>query len=124
MATRPRFDGQPPVGAYGEGGFRLAGQRFEGSVIITPRGLFPWAPKSLSDVTPASLALIIEAADMFDFLVVGTGEDTLRLPEAARARLASRVIFPDVMATGPACRTYNMMLTENRRVAAALIAVT
>lgn len=123
MATKPRFDGQPPIEAYGDGGFRLAGQRFEGSIMVTPRGFFPWAPKSIADVTPASLAPIIEAAGIFDFLVIGTGENTLRLPEAARARLASVSIIPDVMATGPAGRTYNMMLSENRRVAAALIAV-
>lgn len=123
MAARPRFDGQPPVDAYGEGGFRLAGQRFEGSVIVTPRGLFPWSPKAIEAVTPASFAAIVEAAGEFDFLIVGSGEATARLPADARRRLESQTIFPDVMATAPACRTYNLMLTENRRVAAALIAV-
>lgn len=123
MAPRPRFSGQPLVDAYGEGGFRLAGQRFEGSVIVTPRGLFPWIPKSIDAITPASLAALVEAADDFDFLIVGSGEETARLPADARRRLESQAIFPDVMATGPACRTYNLMLSENRRVAAALIAV-
>jgi uncharacterized protein len=123
MASRPRFDGQPFVDAYGEGGFRLAGQRFEGSVIVAPRGLFTWMAKSIEEVTPASLAPLVEAAGDFDFLIVGSGEATVRLPAAALRRLESQTIFPDVMATGPACRTYNLMLSENRRVAAALIAV-
>lgn len=123
MATRPRFSGQPTVDAYGDGGFRLAGQRFEGSVIVTPRGLFPWVPKAAEEITPASFAAVIEAAGEFDFLIVGTGDATARLPAEARRRLESQTIFPDVMATGPACRTYNLMLSENRRVAAALIAI-
>lgn len=123
MATRPRFDGQPYVDAYGEGGFRLAGQRFEGSVLITPRGLFPWSVEAIEAASPASMAPILAASPDFDFLIVGSGAETAFLPAAVRRHLESHTIFPDVMATGPACRTYNLMLSENRRVAAALIAV-
>jgi len=123
MGTRPRFKGQPPVDAYGNGGFRLGDQRFEGSVIVTPLGLYPWSPKSVEQITPVSLAPIIEAAGHFDFVIIGLGEQTVRLPADAQRRLESQAIFPDAMATGPACRTYNMMLSENRRVAAAFIAV-
>jgi uncharacterized protein len=123
MATRPRFDGQPFVDAYGDGGFRLAGQRFEGSVIVTPQGLFPWSARNIEDATPASFSAIVEASRSFDFLIVGAGAETAFLPSAVRRHLESHTIFPDVMATGSACRTYNLMLSENRRVAAALIAV-
>tara|TARA_R110002110_G_scaffold59726_11_gene168740 strand:+ start:959 stop:1333 length:375 start_codon:yes stop_codon:yes gene_type:complete len=123
MAAKPRFDGQPLVDAYGDGGFRLAGQRFEGSIIVTPLGLYPWAPKSIAEVTFASFAPLIEASADFDFLIVGAGEMLARLPEAVRQRLESASLFPDLMPTGPACRTYNLMLSENRRVAAAFIAV-
>ena len=123
MSTKPRFKGQPAVDAYGDGGFRLAEQRFEGSVIVTPLGLYPWMPKSVEEITPVSLAPIIEAIGHFDFVIIGSGETTLRLPADARRRLESQAIFADVMATGAACRTYNLMLSENRRVAAAFIAV-
>lgn len=123
MGMKPRFKGQPPVDAYGDGGFRLADQRFEGSIVVTPLGLYPWIPKSVEEITPAALAPVIEAAGRFDFLIIGSGENTLRLSADAKRRLESHAIFPDVMATGPACRTYNMMLSENRRVAAAFIAV-
>lgn len=123
MGTKPRFQGQPPVDAYGDGGFRLAEQRFEGSVLVTPLGLYPWMPKAVEEITPASLAPIVEALGHFDFVIIGSGETTLRLPADARRRLESQAIFPDVMATGAACRTYNLMLSENRRVAAAFIAV-
>lgn len=124
MAGKPRFDEQPPIDAYGDGGFRLARQRFEGSIIITPRGLFPWAVASIEDADAASLAPIIEAAGEFDFLIVGTGDTMSPAPREMRKRLESQAIFPDLMATAAACRTYNLMLSENRRVAAALIAIT
>lgn len=120
---KPRFDVQPALEAYGDGGFRLAGQRFDGSLIVTPVGIYPWDVRSIFDVTTASLAPVIEAVGTFDFLIVGSGERAASLPEEVFRRLTSETVFPDVIATGPACRTYNLMLSENRRVAAALIAV-
>ncbi|MDO8840318.1 MAG: Mth938-like domain-containing protein [Parvibaculum sp.] len=120
---KPRFSGQPPVDAYGDGGFRLEGQRFDGSIIVTPRGLYPWSAAALGDVTAASLAVLADAASTVDFLLIGSGEAFARLPAQAQRHLESRGLFPDMMATPAACRTYNMMLAENRRVAAALIAV-
>lgn len=123
MAMKPRFDGQSALEAYGDGGFRLAGQRFEGSLIVTPVGVYPWDVRSISDVTTGSLAPVMEAVGTFDFLIVGSGESVASLPEDVYRRLTSEDVFPDVMTTGPACRTYNLMLSENRRVAAALIAV-
>lgn len=123
MVTKPRFDGQPFVDGYGDGGFRLAGQRFEGSIIVTPRGLFPWNAHAIAQAAASSLSPVLEASADFDFLIVGTGEETAFLPAGLRRHLESQTIFADVMATGPACRTYNLMLSENRRVAAALIAV-
>ncbi|WP_293506299.1 Mth938-like domain-containing protein [Parvibaculum sp.] len=120
---KPRFSGQPPVDAYGDGGFRLEGQRFEGSIIVTPQGLHPWSVAAIGDVTVASLAVLTDAAGTFDFLLVGSGEAFARLPAQVQKHLESQGLFPDLMATAAACRTYNMMLAENRRVAAALIAV-
>jgi uncharacterized protein len=123
VARTPRFEGQPPIDAYGDGGFRLERQRFEGSIIVTPRGLFPWGVTLIEEASAASLAPIIDAIGEFDFLIVGTGAGTGLLPREARKWLESQAIFPDVMGTSAACRTYNLMLSENRRVAAAIIAV-
>lgn len=120
---KPRFSGQPPIDAYGDGGFRLEGQRFEGSIIVTPQGLFPWSVATVDDATSASLAVVVDAIGTIDFLLIGSGEGFARLPARAQKHLESCGLFPDTMPTGAACRTYNMMLAENRRVAAALIAV-
>jgi uncharacterized protein len=120
---QPRFDGQPLIEAYGDKGFRLASQRFEGSIILTPQGLYPWNVSVLSDVTAASLQPIVDHADTFDFLLIGSGAAFARFPKAIVTVLADRRITPDFMDTGAACRTYNVLLAEDRRVAAALIAV-
>ncbi len=120
---KPRFEGQPLIDGYGEGGFRLNGQRFEGSILVTPRGLYPWPAASLREVTPASLKPLVDCAGDFDFLLVGSGAGFALLPKPIVGFLTERRIVPDVMGTGPACRTYNVLRAEDRRVAAALIAV-
>ncbi len=120
---KPRFDGQPQVEAYGDFGFRLAGQRFEGSILLTPRGLYPWTVESVGEADAASLAPLIECAAEVDFLIVGCGKGFARFSKSLSLYLADSRITPDYMDTGAACRTYNVLRAEDRRVAAALIAV-
>lgn len=120
---QPRFAGQPLIDAYGDMGFRLAGQRFEGSIILTPQGLYPWNVSALGEATLESLAPIIGHAETFDFLLIGSGAQFARFSKNIVAFLAGKRIMPDFMDTGAACRTYNVLRGEDRRVAAALIAV-
>ena len=120
---RPRFEGQPIIDAYGDSGFRLAEQRFEGSILLTPRGLYPWSPSHAGEATVESLTPIVESAGEFDFFIVGSGAQFARLPADVMQFLHAERIVPDIMLTGAACRTYNILKAENRRVAAALIAV-
>lgn len=112
-----------PLDAYGAHAFKFGEHRFEGPVLITPRGIYPWNVKTAADATIASLAQILDVANEIDFLIVGTGDTHARLPKELLARLAQSNIHPDQMQTGPACRTYNVLISEGRRVAAALIAV-
>jgi uncharacterized protein len=120
---KARFDGQPLIEAYGDLGFRLASQRFEGSILLTRRGLYPWPVASLAEADSASLAPVIESADEFDFLIVGGGASFARFSKTLTTHLENLRIVPDFMDTGAACRTYNVLRAEDRRVAAALIAV-
>jgi uncharacterized protein len=120
---KPRFDGQPLIDGYGDLGFRLARQRFEGSILLTPRGLYPWTVASVQEVDIASLAPLAEIAGEFDFLIVGSGVSFARFPKSVATYLSNLRITPDFMDTGAACRTYNVLRAEDRRVAAALIAV-
>jgi uncharacterized protein len=120
---KPRFDGQPLIDAYGDHGFRLASQRFEGSILLTPRGLYPWPIASLVEAESSSLAPLVECVDELDFLIVGSGESFARFTKNLTDYLSNLRIVPDFMDTGAACRTYNVLRSEDRRVAAALIAV-
>jgi len=118
------FGNQPPIEAYGDGGFRLDKKRVEGSMFLLPDvGMFPWAPNQVSEVTPDMFSQIIAAAPTFDLLLIGSGRDMQFPSRDVRDHLSRIPLHFEVMDTGAACRTYNVLLGEARRVAAALIAV-
>lgn len=117
--TRPR----KVVNGYGDLGFRIAGERVEGSVIVFPERFVAWPVTSLAALDRASLEPVIAAADRVDILLLGCGDAVPMVPEALRAALRQSGITLDAMSTGAACRTYNILLAESRAVAAALIAV-
>lgn len=109
--------------AYGNGGFRFAGMSHRGSILCLPSGIWGWPPTTSGEIDPAALARVVEEASRIDLLLVGTGPEPVPLGAAAREALRDAGIRHDVMATGPAARTYNVLFAERRRVAAALIAV-
>ncbi len=118
------FGNQPPIEAYGDGGFRLDKKRVEGSMYLLPDvGMFPWAVDSIDRLTPELLEDIRAAGNTFDLLLIGSGPSLQRPPKDVREHLTNIPIHYEVMDTGAACRTYNVLLGEKRRVAAALIAV-
>lgn len=117
------FEARPPIDSYGGGGFSLGGVRHVGSLALHFDRMQDWAPRAPGDVTPEALAGFIEAAGSMDVLLIGMGLDIANLPPATRAALDAAGIGYDLMSTGAACRTYNVLLAEDRRVAAALIAV-
>ena len=124
---RPAFaPGSHPITAHGQGAFAFAGMRHAGSILATPRGVRPIEAISVDDLDPTVLApLIAECAESpgsIEFLIVGTGERMAPIPKASRAALSSAGLRLEAMATGPALRVYNVMQSEGRRVAAALIA--
>ena len=77
-------------------------------------------PRSCPD---EALSLVFARADGFDFFIVGTGAEPWIVPEPLRTRFRESHISVDTMTTGPAVRTYNVMLMEGRRVGAGLIAI-
>jgi uncharacterized protein len=118
-----RFPGRAPIEAYGNGGFRFAEMSHRGSVLALPSGIEAWSPASPEAITPATLTRLFDEASAIDILLVGMGAGTAFLaPNACRA-LESVGIFPELMSTGAAVRTYNVLLSEGRAVAAALLAV-
>ena len=125
-AARPDTPHLPqvaPIDAYGNGGFRFAGMSHRGSLLCLPDGVWGWPVERPQDIDEAALARVFAQADLIDSFLVGTGTAPWPLPPQLREALRAAGIGCDVMPTGPAIRTYNIMLGEHRRVAAALIAV-
>ena len=115
--------GRHSIDAYGAGGFRFAEMSHRGSILALPSGIKAWAPESAAGLTPADFEAVLAESDTIELLLVGTGVEIAFVGEPIRARLRTAGIRIDVMQTGAAARTYNILLAENRRVAAALIAV-
>ena len=117
------FPGRVPLEAYGNGGFRFADMSHRGSVLCLPSGIYGWEPADPAALSAADFTRVIGEAAKIQILLVGTGRALLPLPRDLRAALREAGITADPMSTGAAVRTYNVLLAEDRAVAAALIAV-
>ena len=116
--------GNHPVEAYGQGGFRFAGMSHKGSIIIMASGVHAWPAATPGDIVAGSLGPVFDApAGSIELLLFGTGETLVPVPDPLRQRLKKIGIRCDPMGTGAAARTYNVLVGEGRRVAAALLAV-
>lgn len=114
----------PTIDAYGKGGFRLAGVRHEGSVLIVDDAPQPWPVAALADLTLADLQPILDAgADAVEFVLLGVGAQNALPPRTVRDGLRAAGIGLEFMDTPAAAKLYNLLTSEGRRVAAALIAV-
>ena len=119
----PHLPAQVPIDAYGHGGFRFGGMSHRGSLLCLPDGVWGWPAASVAELSEPSLAQVLAFAGRIEFCLLGTGRDPWAMPESLRGHFRQRGMSVDTMPTGAAVRTYNILLAENRRVAAALIAV-
>jgi uncharacterized protein len=117
------FPRSAPIDAYGKGGFAFADMSHRGSLLCLPDAIWAWAVTKPQEIDRESLAKVFDAADSIDTLIVGTGTEVWLPPRELREALRTVKVVLDPMQTGPAIRTYNIMLGERRRVAAALVAV-
>lgn len=117
------FPGRAPIDAYGNGGFRFADMSHRGSLLCLPSGIHGWEPADSSALVEADFAKVLAESQSVEILLVGCGPNLMRLPADLRAVLNKAGIACDSMSTGAAVRTYNVLLAEERAVAAALIAV-
>jgi uncharacterized protein len=119
----PHLPRSAPIDAYGKGGFAFAGMSHRGSLLCLPDAIWAWEVTRPEQIDRYSLARVFAAANSIDTLIVGTGTDVWLAPSDLRAALRALHVMVDTMQTGPAIRTYNIMMGERRRVAAALVAV-
>lgn len=122
-AAAPHLPRQTLIDAHGGGGFRFAGLSHRGSLLCLPDGIWAWPVATPAAVTDAALVQVLAQGENLDFFILGTGTAPWTVPEPLRLQFREAHISVDAMTTGPAVRTYNVMLMEGRRVGAGLIAV-
>ena len=105
-----------PIDGYGPGFFRIGGNVVQGPVLTGPSGTAPWG--GYDDDAP-----LLQLQGHIDVLFVGTGADIAHVPAQLRAALEAADIGLEVMATPAAARTYNVLLSEGRRIALAMLPV-
>jgi uncharacterized protein len=114
----------PGIEAFGGGGFRVAGERHEGSILILDDVVRPWPVADLKSLTAAALEPVFQLGlAAVEFVLIGTGASVAPAPRPVRDALQARGLGLEVMNTPEACRLYNLMAEDGRRVAAALIAI-
>ena len=124
-----RFDGFVPeragIDAYGNGGFRFAGMSHRGSLLVLADGMHAWplAAATFAAEFTAPLLALLDRLEEPQFLLLGTGRKQIFPAADLRAAFLAHRIGLEVMDTGAACRTYNVLLAEKRPVMAALVAV-
>ncbi len=112
--------GRQIIERYAASGFRVSGVIYHGPILVFPDLTVVWGAASAPDVTWETLAPVIEHGGV-EILLLGLGRTTSAVPAALRAALRAARIALEPMDTGAACRTYNVLVAEDRRVAAALI---
>ncbi|HRN88321.1 MAG TPA: MTH938/NDUFAF3 family protein [Hyphomicrobium sp.] len=123
MRPRAYLPQQVPIEAYGNGGFRFGGMSHRGSVLSLPSGIWGWGPTCIDEADAAALQPVLDLAADLAFLILGTGSTLARAPREVRAAFEEARLGIEIMDTGAAARTYNVLLAEGRPIAAALIAV-
>lgn len=110
------YTGAVPIEGYGPGFFRIGGEVVQGAVLVLPTGVSGWGGYDDTE------ALLAAAADV-DVVFIGTGAEIAHIPRALRQKIEEAGIGVETMASPAACRTYNVLLSEGRRVALALLPV-
>ena len=114
--TEIQFTDALPIESYGPDFFRIGGQVIQAPAIVTAEGAVSWGGVEDADT-------LLSMGDKIDFILLGTGPDLQYAPAAFRQKMDEAGIGVEVMKTTSACRTYNVLVSEGRRVAAALLPV-
>ncbi|MBV6632516.1 MAG: Mth938-like domain-containing protein [Alphaproteobacteria bacterium] len=104
---------------YGATGFRINDAVHEGAVIVTPTAVQPWTAAS-PDALEVQDFSFLGAETGLEVLLIGTGSKMRFVPPKLRAAIRELGPVPEIMDSGAACRTFNVLLAEGRQVAAAL----
>jgi uncharacterized protein len=123
MERVPSYPYETAVTAYGNGGFRFADMSHRGSILCLPNGIFAWSATAAADFRAADFEFVLSSLEPPITLLLGTGTGQIWPEPAIYEAFAKANIGLEPMSTGAAARTYNILIAEKRRIAAALIAV-
>jgi len=108
------------IEGYGEGRIVVDGRGYRESLVVSPERLIPgWGPTSVDELTEGHLMPLVELSPQV--IVIGTGQRQVFPDPRLYFSLVAQGIGVEIMDTGAACRTYNILMAEGRRVAAGLI---
>lgn len=111
------------IEGYGPRYFKMRGSRADGSMVILPTGFYPLGVDIMGDITAGHIEKILTAAQKPELVLIGTGAKMLMIPASLRQLFTDHAIGIEFMDTGAACRTYNILTLEDRRVSAVLMAI-
>lgn len=115
-------EGLQIIQAYTADGFKVAGQSYNSAVVVFPEETISWDGVSdFSNLTEESFSILVDRAGELDVILLGTGAKIQFLSPKLQSTLQAKGLFVDVMDTGAACRTFNVLVAEGRRVAAAIL---
>ena len=112
--------GRQVIESYGPCGFRVSGIAYGRPILVFPDATLSWDVAHIEIVTAEMLRPVIERGGT-EILLLGCGARMTPVPAGTRQALKAAGISLEPMDTGAACRTYNLLLGEDRRVAAALL---
>lgn len=124
MDVTPQIpQGRQLIQAYGDGGFKISGVRHPHSIMLFPERVEPWDITDFTQLADADFSPVLQAEPQPEMVLIGCGDAFMPVPPPIRKQFRTAGVPLEMMDTGAACRTYNILLAEGRRVAALLIAV-
>ena len=111
------------VQSYGSGRFKISHIDYQGSIIVLPKKTLSWNISIPDEISIESLSIVVEEEPRIEILLIGCGKVMELLPRDLMKALRHKGMAVDTMDTGAACRTYNVLAAEGRRVAAGMIAL-
>lgn len=114
--------GRQIIQSYGQAGFKINGALHEGAVIVLPEKAWDWsADRDFTALEESDFDDLAARADELDVVLLGTGATQQFFSPKLKAILKEKGLMVEAMDSGAACRTYNVLMGEGRRVAAALL---
>ena len=117
------FEGRNIIQSYGNGKFQISDNKYDHSVLVFPDQIIPWSPIDTNNLIVDDFKKVLTVGPIVELLLLGCGKTTWFLPLPLRDELKEMGLVLEPMDTGAACRTFNVLLGENRRIAAALMLV-